>query len=370
MSEKKKEFDPLGSILEDYTLDDVNETANYFYKQLSDGKTVTGKKPKAYILGGQAGAGKTTLQNMIIKDNPDAVIINADVFRTHHPHYEMVYNYYKEQAAEHTQSFANAVANVLVEKFSRDNFDIVVEGTCRRADVPLKTCKDFKEKGYDVELMVMCCNKYVSWQSTVDRFNLMKSQGLVPRAVPRLKYNEMISNLPDNINFLYNSGEFDEITLWDREENELYRMTDTPDFSPYRIIDDKLNNNFIITNCTLVRYVGNEHNVVIPNGITAIQPFAFKNNYAIKNITIPDSVTKIGEGAFKDCTSLENITIPDSVFEIGYCAFENCNNLKSLSLPKSCSLAYLATADDCEVTTRGNADEELDLTGQDEHRGR
>ena len=153
MSETKK-FDAVGALLDDYTLDDVNDAANKYYEQLTAGKAVTGEKPKAYILGGQAGAGKTNLQNKIIKENANAVVINGDVFRARHPHYNMIYDYYKVKAAEHTQSFANAVANVLIEKLSNEHYDIVVEGTCRRADVPLKSCKDFKEKGYDVELML------------------------------------------------------------------------------------------------------------------------------------------------------------------------------------------------------------------------
>ena len=243
-----KEYDVMGDLIEDYTLDDVNDAANHFYKKLTDGKTVTGKKPKAYILGGQAGAGKTTLHDMIIKNNPDTIIINADVFRTHHPHFNMIHDYYKVKAADHTQSFANAVANVLVEKISRDNFDLIVEGTCRRADVPLKSCRDFKEKGYDVELMIMCCNADVAWQSTVDRYNLMKRQGLIPRAVTREKYNEMVKALPDNVDELYHSREFDEITLWDRDKNELYRMTETPYRSPYRIVADRLYNNHRLEN--------------------------------------------------------------------------------------------------------------------------
>lgn len=240
---KTKKFDAVGALLDDYTLDDVSDAANFFYKQLTAGRFVTGETPKAYILGGQAGAGKTNLQNKLIKDDPNIVIVNGDVFRTRHPHYNMVYDYYKEKAAEHTQSFANAVANVLIEKLSSNHYDIVVEGTCRRADIPLKSCRDFKEKGYDVELMIMCCNEETAWQSTVDRYNLMKRQGLIPRAVTREKYNEMVKALPDNVDELFLSGEFDEITLWDRNENELYRMTETPHTSPYRIVADRLYNN-------------------------------------------------------------------------------------------------------------------------------
>lgn len=247
MSETKK-FDAVGALLDDYTLDDVNDAANMFYEKLTKGRFVTGQTPKAYILGGQAGAGKTNLQAKIIKENANAVIVNGDVFRTRHPHYNMIYDYYKEKAADHTQSFANAVANVLIEKLSSNHYDLVVEGTCRRADVPLKSCRDFKEKGYDVELMIMCCNADVAWQSTVDRYNLMKRQGLIPRAVTREKYNEMVKALPDNVDELYQSREFDEITLWDRNKNELYRMTETPYKSPYRIVSDRLYNNHRLEN--------------------------------------------------------------------------------------------------------------------------
>lgn len=50
---------------------------------------------------------------------------------------------------------------------------------------------------------------------------------------------------------------------------------------------------------------------------------------------IPDSVTSIGDYAFRDCTSLESINIPDSVTSIGYCAFYGCTGLKSIVIPDS-----------------------------------
>ena len=45
---------------------------------------------------------------------------------------------------------------------------------------------------------------------------------------------------------------------------------------------------------------------------------------------IPDSVTEIDEYAFKDCTSLTNIDIPNSVTKIGYDAFYDCTGLSSI----------------------------------------
>ncbi|MCR5479872.1 MAG: zeta toxin family protein [Ruminococcus sp.] len=226
--------------LDNYDLSDLNRAVNKYYKEITAGKTPV-NNPKAYILGGQAGAGKTHLHRMIVRNEPNTVVINGDAYRELHPNYDAIFEKYGADAADHTQSFSNAVTNALIEKLSADSYNLIVEGTCRRAEVPLKTCKDFKEKGYEVELMIICCEKETAWQSTLDRYDMMIQQGKVPRAVSRDKFDEMVSVLADNVDSLYRSGEFDEIALYDRQENELYRMTDTPDISPYWIVDERLN---------------------------------------------------------------------------------------------------------------------------------
>ena len=47
--------------------------------------------------------------------------------------------------------------------------------------------------------------------------------------------------------------------------------------------------------------------------------------------TIPDSVTSIGGYAFRDCTNLTSIIIPDSVTSIGNYAFNGCSSLTSIT---------------------------------------
>lgn len=72
-------------------------------------------------------------------------------------------------------------------------------------------------------------------------------------------------------------------------------------------------------------FVGNDKNVRIPSAIDGytvigISDEAFTSS-SIENITIPDTVTKIGWFAFKNCSNLKSITIPNSVKSIGYSAF-------------------------------------------------
>ncbi|MBQ2810334.1 MAG: leucine-rich repeat protein [Clostridia bacterium] len=49
--------------------------------------------------------------------------------------------------------------------------------------------------------------------------------------------------------------------------------------------------------------------LVIPDAITEIKPYAFYGNNAIKSITIGKGLTKIGEQAFLECTAIENIVV-------------------------------------------------------------
>ena len=144
----------------------------------------------------------------------------------------MIQKIYGKDAANITQSFANNITNAMIEKLSDEGYNLVIEGTCRRADVPLKTCGDLKEKGYRVELAIMCAYKEEAWQSTLDRAEKMRELGLTPREVPKEKYQETIIALPGNVSILYQSGAFDDITLFNRQLEELYKFSRTPDHDP------------------------------------------------------------------------------------------------------------------------------------------
>ena len=71
--------------------------------------------------------------------------------------------------------------------------------------------------------------------------------------------------------------------------------------------------------------------IVIPDCVTDIEPYAFSGCSGLTSITIGNGVTSIGERAFSDCSGLTSITIPDSVTFIGSYAFSGCNNLNSVT---------------------------------------
>ena len=60
----------------------------------------------------------------------------------------------------------------------------------------------------------------------------------------------------------------------------------------------------------LVGYAGKETNLVLPNYITKINQYAFRDCSSLTSVVIPNSVTEIGYGAFSGCSKLTEITLP------------------------------------------------------------
>lgn len=78
-------------------------------------------------------------------------------------------------------------------------------------------------------------------------------------------------------------------------------------------------------------YEGKE--LIIPEDVISIRPFAFENFKTIKSVVIPSNVKFIRTGAFAG-SSIEKLTIANGV-ECLLNAFEGCMNLKSVIIPSS-----------------------------------
>ena len=59
----------------------------------------------------------------------------------------------------------------------------------------------------------------------------------------------------------------------------------------------------------------------------------YVNDTEVTNLTIPNSVTSIGDYAFRDCSGLTSVTIPNSVTSISPEAFFGCSGLTSVEAP-------------------------------------
>lgn len=74
-------------------------------------------------------------------------------------------------------------------------------------------------------------------------------------------------------------------------------------------------------------------NLVIPEGVTEIKPYAFYGCSGLTSVTIGSGVTSIGQSAFRNCSGLTSVIIPDGVTSIGSWAFSCCSGLTSVTIP-------------------------------------
>lgn len=74
--------------------------------------------------------------------------------------------------------------------------------------------------------------------------------------------------------------------------------------------------------------------VVIPQSMTTIYCFSFRDCTSLKSITFLGNVTIFENNAFENC-GFENFQIPNTVKTIGQNVFLGCKNLKSIWIPAS-----------------------------------
>lgn len=92
--------------------------------------------------------------------------------------------------------------------------------------------------------------------------------------------------------------------------------------------------NFRLSGTILLKYLGLESRVVVPEGVTKIAERAFAGNEAIDRVILPESLEEIGAEAFKDCLLLQTIPFPKELKKIGAGAFDNCVKLIRAHLPE------------------------------------
>lgn len=85
----------------------------------------------------------------------------------------------------------------------------------------------------------------------------------------------------------------------------------------------------------LIRYNGEETDVVLPEKVTVLGYGAFCGCNHIRNISLHERIPEIPDAAFSGCAELSEIIIPNSVKRVGNMSFCDCKSLKHIKLPDS-----------------------------------
>lgn len=198
------------------------ETQYNIIKDILTNEKIPKIYPKAYILGGQPGAGKSNIQKWLKQKDNNIIAINADDFRVFHPFFFDIQAMYNKDSPKYTQPFINKVTERLIDELSYEKYNLIIEGTLRTAEVPLKTCLNLKQKGYSVELNIIAVKKAISYESTILRYEIALSEGDTPRATAKAHHDMVADAIVNNLNAIEDAGTFDAIKLFNRNGDCLY----------------------------------------------------------------------------------------------------------------------------------------------------
>ncbi len=182
--------------------------------------------PRAVLLGGQSGAGKTTLHNILLAAfDGNAIIANGDEYRSRHPRFCEIVARYGVDGPAHTAAWAGRMVEAVVDALSVMGYNLVIEGTLRTSEVPLKTAALLRERGYAVSLALMAVKPEISLISCQLRYEQMRLAGTEPRAVDPAHHFAIVEAIVGNLKTLEDSDLFDGVSLYSRSEQCLFSST-------------------------------------------------------------------------------------------------------------------------------------------------
>ena len=209
--------------LDKFSQDDFIKASNRLVRSLTRGKK-TSSQPKAILLGGQSGAGKTTIHRVKQREfQGNIIIIDGDSYRSFHPNYLDLQEKYGKDSVDYTKVFAGKMVEYLVDELSKQGFHLLIEGTLRTTEVPRKTAQLLTTKGYQVSLAVIATKPELSYLSTLIRYGeLYAIDPSQARATPKAHHDGIVEHLVDNLRELENDKIFNQIQIYQRDQSCVY----------------------------------------------------------------------------------------------------------------------------------------------------
>ncbi|OCG71281.1 hypothetical protein A9G43_05735 [Gilliamella sp. Occ3-1] len=175
--------------------------------------------PKAYVMGGQPGAGKSTSTNKLeTKYKNNILTIDLDAYRERHPNFKALYEKYGKDSAVYTHEFASEIKEEILKRAIEAKYNIIVDGTLKNTNKAKKLIETLKNKGYQVDVLIHTCPKEVSWDSVNNRYENALKAGRIPRYVPKHIHDKVVAVLPNNADELSKSSQIEKLSVYNREK--------------------------------------------------------------------------------------------------------------------------------------------------------
>lgn len=211
--------------LASFTDEELDYASKSAFEHLSRDCTPV-EEPIAIFIGGQPGCGKTAMSMNLKNEIQNAVEIGIDNYRMYHPRYleieQVIRDFWKDKKqtpnntpgndiADFTHYFAGAMTDRLMQMGSSKGYNLLLEWGMRSPEGPLKSMKEFKERGYNNVVLFVIAHKDISYEACKLRAEIMQNSSRIIRKVPKNFHDLCIETLPSSINTIYEDGYEEEI---------------------------------------------------------------------------------------------------------------------------------------------------------------
>ena len=210
-------------VIESYSSEDFDKYLERTIDLLTFNKNIS-STPHAVILGGQSGAGKTTIHRVkMIESKGDYIVIDGDTYRAQHPHFRELQEKYGADSVDYTKVFAGKMVEAVIDKLSSLKYNLIIEGTLRSAAVPINTAILLRSKGYTVDFCLIATKPELSYLTTQLRYlEMLVVDPLQARATPKEHHDGIVKSLVANITELEQRGVFESIQVYKRDLEQVY----------------------------------------------------------------------------------------------------------------------------------------------------
>ncbi|WP_231972200.1 zeta toxin family protein [Nocardiopsis alborubida] len=192
-----------------------------------------GQRPRAVIIGGQPGAGKSSAQKLVRDELGTGVALyDGDEFAESHPNY-------KEIVAQYPFDGHNIAGQHLPDDLYRrcmdhlragdTKYDVVASHPLGRADWAEGWVKGFSDEGYHVSVAFVATHESNSLLGIADRYQTARDQHGGGRWLPAQVHDRFYSEIPDVAHHLESRGLVDSMYVTNRDGDLLYENHRGPD---------------------------------------------------------------------------------------------------------------------------------------------
>ncbi len=245
----------------------VNDRLNLVWQEqildVNASATANQEKPQGYVLGGQPGAGKSALiedvKNLL---NRNVIVINGDDFRKYYPDYEKLQKEQGQDSPKFTAEFAGKMTEAIFNKAMNEKYNIVIEGTFRTSETPIKTLQQLKNNHYETTVLIKTCHQDISWNSCLERYNkMLETNPKEARFTDKAHHDLVVQNLAKNIKEVFKSGLVDNMQVFVRTAGK-GKDNDLPKKEIYNSNSKKM-----VNTETINKYVFGEKRLSLDNGL-------------------------------------------------------------------------------------------------------